>query len=295
MKNTYVYESPHNRALMRIAMNAPMLEREHELDLARKWRDEGDKRALDELIQSYLRLVVSTATKFKAYGLPASDLVQEGVVGLMEAAARFEPDRNLRFSTYATWWVKSAMQDFVLRNWSIVRTGTTAAHKTLFFNLRRLRARMKTSMEGGLSTDNRNEIAKDLGVNLRDVEHMETRVFGGDHSLNATVAGENETEWLDFLTANEPLPEENVIESTDGAQRDQLLNNAMSTLSEREVIIIKGRLLSDKADTLATLGQKLGISKERVRQIETQALGKLRGHIENEVGDPREAGFLPSH
>ncbi len=295
MKNTYAYESPHNRELMRIAMNAPMLEREHELNLARKWRDEGDKKALDEIIQSYLRLVVSTASKFRAYGLPASDLVQEGVVGLMEAAARFDPDRNIRFSTYASWWVKSAMQDFVLRNWSIVRTGTTAAHKTLFFNLRRLRARMKTTMEGGLSTENRANIAKDLGVNLRDVEHMETRVFGGDHSLNATVAGENETEWLDFLTANEPLPEENVIESRDGAMRDQLLGNAMSTLSDREVIIIKGRLLSEKADTLATLGQKLGISKERVRQIEAQALGKLRVHIEDEVGDPREAGFLPSH
>src|SRR3954466_8425422 len=166
-----------NQRLIRESMNAPLLTRQHELDLARRWRYQSDERALHELIKSYMRLVISTASRFRNYGLPLSDLVQEGVVGLMQAAARFEPERDVRFSTYAAWWIRSAMQDYILRNWSIVRTGTTAAQKSLFFNLRRLRARIEdASGSGALTPAGRQKIADELRVEVAEVESMEMRL-----------------------------------------------------------------------------------------------------------------------
>src|SRR5271156_1885655 len=167
-------------------MKEPLLTRDHEVELAQKWRSAGDTVALHELVRSYTRLVVSTASRFRHYGLPVGDLVQEGNVGLMQAAARFEPDREVRFSTYGAWWIRSAMQDFVLRNWSIVRTGTTAAQKSLFFNLRRLRGQIESSGES-LTDENRQWIADQLKVGLSDVTEMEIRFAGADQSLNAPV------------------------------------------------------------------------------------------------------------
>ena len=182
------------------SMNEPLLEKDHELEIARLWREEKDERALHELVRSYTRLVVSIATKFKNYGLPLGDLIQEGNIGLMEAANRFEPERGHRFSTYATWWIRASIQDYVLRNWSIVRTGTTAAQKSLFFNLRRLRAQIEgQAVRDNLSEKGISKIAKELGVKKKDVRKMEMRMMSGDQSLNNTITGDTENQWIDFL------------------------------------------------------------------------------------------------
>jgi RNA polymerase sigma-32 factor len=222
--------------------------------------------------------VISTATRFRNYGLPMGDLVQEGAVGLMQAAARFEPDREVRFSTYAAWWIRSAMQDYILRNWSVVRTGTTAAQKALFFNLRRLRAKIE---DGGGALDDRGRalIAAELSVSLADVEAMEIRLSASDQSLNAPIGAEGEDQWQDFLADQRPTPEESVTLARDGRTRSLWLAQALEELSAREQTIIKERRLRDDARTLEELGHRLGISKERVRQIEHRALEKLRSSL----------------
>lgn len=281
-----------NRRLIRESMNAPLLTRDHELNLARRWRNDGDERALHELIQSYMRLVISTASRFKNYGLPLSDLVQEGVVGLMQAAARFEPERDVRFSTYAAWWIRSAMQDFILRNWSVVRTGTTAAQKALFFNLRRLRAKIDDGRYGQLGEDGRAWIAQELDVGVNDVEAMEMRLMGGDQSLNATISPSGEDAWQDFLADERPNPEELVGGSHDSRQRSRWLASSLAELSEREQTIIRERRLREDGRTLEELGVRLGISKERVRQIEHRALQKLKASLLRQVGDPVEADLF---
>jgi RNA polymerase sigma-32 factor len=260
------------------AMSVALLTREREQDLARRWRGEGDEVALHELVLAYMRLVISTATRFRNYGLPMSDLVQEGAVGLMQAAARFEPEREVRFSTYAAWWIRSAMQDYILRNWSVVRTGTTAAQKALFFNLRRLRAKIE---DGGGALDDRGRalIAEQLSVNLADVEAMEIRLSGADQSLNAPIGVEGEDQWQDFLADQGPTPEESVTLARDGKTRSLWLAQALAELSTREQTIIKERRLRDDARTLEELGHTLGISKERVRQIEHRALEKLKSSL----------------
>lgn len=280
-----------SRSLMRFAMKAPMLEKDHELALATRWRDDQDADALAELTHSYLRLVISVAGRFRNYGLPMSDLIQEGTVGLMEAAARFEPEREIRFSTYATWWIRSAMQDYILRNWSIVRTGTTAAHKTLFFNLRRVRAKIAGEYDKPMSLGSRQDVADHLGVRLRDVEVMEARLSSSDRSLNMMVGEEGDTQWQDFLPCEAPLPEEVVSNQRDSEVRSSLIKEAMGALTEREIIIISERQLTEESVTLSALGERLGISKERVRQIEAQALTKLKNALTRRVGDPVAAGL----
>jgi RNA polymerase sigma-32 factor len=277
---------------IRTAMRAPLLAADHERDLARRWRDNHDERALHELITAYLRLVVAMASRFRHYGLPMSDLVQEGCVGLMQAAARFEPEREVRFSTYATWWIRSAMQDFVLRNWSIVRTGTTSAQKSLFFNLRRLRAKIGDIGDGNLSADSRGRVARALGVPEHDVENMAARLSAPDRSLNAPLTEEGEGEWQDLLADDSADPESEIMDSHDNAARANLVRDALRDLSERERLIIRERKLEEEAVTLEALGEKLGISKERVRQIEGAALAKLRRALEARVGDPVEAGYV---
>lgn len=277
-----------NRRLIRDSMSAPLLSRERELDLARRWRCRQDERALHELIHCYMRLVVSTASRFKHYGLPLSDLVQEGVVGLMQAAARFEPERDVRFSTYASWWIRSAMQDFILRNWSVVRTGTTAAQKSLFFNLRRLRAKIDDGRYAGLDDAGKAYIAQELAVDVREVEAMEMRLMGGDQSLNATISPTGEDAWQDFLADDRPDPEEIVTGAHDARQRSRWLALSLAELSERERTIIHERRLREDGRTLEELGVRLGISKERVRQIESRALQKLKSALVRRVGDPIE-------
>jgi RNA polymerase sigma-32 factor len=275
-----------NRAFIRGSMSTALLSREREQDLARRWRDDGDEEALHELVLAYMRLVISTATRFRNYGLPMSDLVQEGAVGLMQAAARFEPERLVRFSTYAAWWIRSAMQDYILRNWSVVRTGTTAAQKALFFNLRRLRAKIEDG-GGALNDRGRALIAQELSVNLADVEAMEMRLAGADQSLNAPVGVDGEDQWQDFLADQRPTPEESVTLARDGRTRSLWLAQALDELSAREQTIIKERRLSDDGRTLEQLGQKLGISKERVRQIEHRALEKLKISVLQRSDQPR--------
>ncbi|ACI99612.1 RNA polymerase factor sigma-32 [Rhodospirillum centenum] len=275
-----------NLTFIKASMKEPLLSRDHEFDLAKRWRERGDEAALHELVRSYTRLVVATAARFRNYGLPMGDLVQEGNVGLMQAAARFEPDREVRFSTYAAWWIRSAMQDYILRNWSIVRTGTTAAQKALFFNLRRLRAKIEDSPSASaLSPDGRRRIAEELNVDESDVESMEMRLAAADQSLNSPVAEGGDDEWQDFLSDQRPSPEDVVIGMRDGRMRSRWLAEALGELSPRERTIIAQRRLRDDGATLEELGRVLGVSKERVRQLEHRALMKLRASMIRRVED----------
>jgi len=277
-----------NLQFIKQSMKQPLLERDHEFDIARRWREDGDEAALHELVSSYTRLVVALATKFRNYGLSMGDLVQEGNVGLMQAAARFEPDREIRFSTYATWWIRSAMQDFVLRNWSIVRTGTTAAQKSLFFNLRRMRAKIEEASGKPLDDEGRDKIATQLGVDVSEVEAMETRMAASDQSLNSPVADGAESEWQDFIADTRANPEEVVIGMRDAQTRSRWLAEALGELSTRERTIIAQRRLTDEGATLEELGRELGVSKERVRQLEHRALMKLRTSILRRLDQPTD-------
>ena len=281
-----------NMDYIRTSMNEPLLEKDHELNLARRWRDDEDEAALHELVKSYTRLVVSVASRFRNYGLPMGDLIQEGNIGLMQAADRFDPERDVRFSTYATWWIRASIQDYVLRNWSIVRTGTTAAQKSLFFNLRRLRSKIESKAEKeGLNDENREEIANELGVKVKDVEAMEGRLSGVDQSLNATIGEDGEDDWQSMLADDGPNPEEITANVMDSRARSQWLNKALKTLSDREQTIIKERHLGHEVVTLEALGKELGVSKERVRQLEARVMEKLKTSIEDSVDD-RDNLFL---
>lgn len=273
-----------NLTYIRNSMAEPLLEREHEQDLARRWQEKGDEKALHELVRSYTRLVIAGATRFRNYGLPMGDLIQEGNIGLMQAANRFDPNRDVRFSTYATWWIKSSMQDYVLRNWSIVRTGTTAAQKSLFFNLRRLRAKIEGAAdEHGLTTEGRQKISEALGVPMKDVEEMEGRMSGSDQSLNAVVGIDGEDEFQSFLKDDRPNPEDVVMGMKDAQTRSRWLGEALGQLSDREQRIIKERHLQYETVTLEDLGKQLGVSKERVRQLEARAMEKLKVSLSKRI------------
>src|SRR5579883_1079163 len=277
-----------NLSFIRSSMKMPMLSRDREFELARRWREEGDTASLHELVRAYTRLAIATAARCRSYGWPMGDLVQEGNVGLMQAAARFEPDRDVRFSTYAAWWIRSAMQDYVLRNWSIVRTGTTAAQKSLFFNLRRLRARIEEASGAPLGDAGRRQIAEALKVEIAEVEAMDLRLNGSDQSLNAPVNGGEEDDWQDFLPDRRPNPEEVVTSTRDGEIRSRWLAEAMGELSSRERAIIRQRRLQEEGATLEELGRELGVSKERVRQLEHRALVKLRQSIRRRTESPAD-------
>ncbi len=271
--------SASNRDFVRAAMRAPYLERDEEHELAVRWREEKDQAALDRLTSAHMRLVIAVAARFRNFGLNMGDLIQEGHVGLLEAAARFEPDREVRFSTYATWWIRASIQDYILRNWSIVRSGTSSAQKALFFNLRRLRARLAQSSDGRPRQVIFGEIANALGVSVSDVENMDSRLGAPDTSLNAPLhdgEGESTSNRQDFLVDGVPLPDETVGEHIDTERRTTWLRSALTVLNERELRIVKERRLKDEGATLESLGESLGISKERVRQIENRALEKLR-------------------
>jgi RNA polymerase sigma-32 factor len=264
------------RGIVRAAMRAPLRSREREYELALAWRDRADRASLHELICDYGRFVVSTATRFRHYGLPLGDLIQEGNLGLLQAARRFEPARGVRFATYAAWWIRAHMQDFVLRNWSIVRTGTTSAQKSLFFNLRRLRARIDSAGTGPMSAEQRDAIARKLQVAVVDVERMEARLAAADQSLNAPIRAGEDDDWQDTIADQRPTPEEAAIDALDTPVRLSWLTQALAELSPRERAVIHERRLRDDAVTLQALGGVFGVSKERVRQIEQRAFGKLR-------------------
>jgi RNA polymerase sigma-32 factor len=268
---------------VRTAMNAPFLQRDEEHVLAVQWKEGRDEVALHKLAASHMRLVISLAGKFRHYGLSMSDLIQEGHVGLLEAAARFDPDREVRFSTYATWWIRAAIQDYVLRNWSIVRGGTSSTQKALFFSLRRLRWRLARTTEGLSNAEIYREIAQAVGVSEKEVAVMDSRLSGPDMSLNAPLTdGEADAaERMDFLVDDGPLPDAIVAERVDDERRSSWLRDALKVLDERELKIIRARQLAEQSETLESLGAMLGISKERVRQIENRALQKLRRALES--------------
>ncbi|NOD35017.1 MULTISPECIES: RNA polymerase factor sigma-32 [unclassified Ruegeria] len=272
-------------SMSRQAMKAELLDAETELKLAYAWRDDRDEQALHRLITAYMRLAISMAAKFKRYGAPMNDLIQEAGLGLMKAADKFDPDRGVRFSTYAVWWIKASIQDYVMRNWSMVRTGSTSSQKSLFFNMRRVQARLeREAATEGLELDRHQlhqMIATEIGVPLRDVEMMEGRLSGSDFSLNAVQsADEDGREWIDALEDDREQAADSVEHSHDTAQLREWLLTAMNALNDRERFIVRERKLREPARTLESLGDELGLSKERVRQLEAAAFSKMRKNLE---------------
>ena len=272
-------------SMSRKAMKAELLDAETELRLAYAWRDQRDEEALHRLITAYMRLAISMASKFKRYGAPMNDLIQEAGLGLMKAADKFDPDRGVRFSTYAVWWIKASIQDHVMRNWSIVRTGSTSSQKSLFFNMRRVQARLeRESAAAGEVLDRhqlRQMISVEIGVPLQDVEMMEGRLSGSDFSLNATQSTEDEgREWIDALEDDSAQAAETVEHDHDTKQLRNWLLTALNELNERERFIVRERKLREAPRTLESLGQELSLSKERVRQLEAAAFVKMRKSLE---------------
>ncbi|WP_185804413.1 RNA polymerase factor sigma-32 [Pontivivens nitratireducens] len=275
------------RSVTRHAMSAEMLDAETELALARAWRDEGCERSLHRLVNAYMRLAVSMASKYRRYGASMPDLIQEAGVGLMKAAEKFDPERGVRFSTYAVWWIKASIQDYVMRNWSMVRTGSTSSQKALFFNLRRVKAKLEREGQGldpVSGQQMREMIAIEVGVPLRDVEMMEARLSGSDFSLNAQQAGDEGREWVEALEDDGPRAEETVSADVDLIRVRGWIADAMDALTTRERMIVIERKMRDDPRTLESLGNELGLSKERIRQLEAQALKKLRKRLEANNG-----------
>ncbi|MGR3503104.1 RNA polymerase factor sigma-32 [Pseudaestuariivita sp.] len=286
-------DANHDAAFSRRAMKAELLDAETELRLAYAWRDERDEAALHRLITAYMRLAISMASKFRRYGAPMNDLIQEAGLGLMKAADKFDPDRGVRFSTYAVWWIKASIQDYVMRNWSMVRTGSTSSQKALFFNLRRVQAQIeREAAQQGESLDRhqiRQMVSTEIGVPLHDVEMMEGRLSGSDFSLNATQSSDEEgREWIEALEDEGVQATEIVEDSHDTAQLRGWLLGALNDLNDRERFIVRERKLRDVPRTLEDLGQELGLSKERVRQLEAAAFGKMRRALETQTPEVRQ-------
>jgi RNA polymerase sigma-32 factor len=262
--------------LLTAAKRFPMLSPEREQELALAWRDHGDEAALRDLVGSHLRLVIKIARGFAGYGLPISDLVAEGNVGLMQAAQKFDPDRGFRFATYAMWWIRAAIQEHILHSTSLVKMGTTAAQKKLFFNLRQMKGRMEEIEAGDLSPQSVAAIATALGVPEKDVVEMNRRLSGADGSLNVTMTEDGETEWLDRLVDERPNQEWLLAETDELAQRRKLLGEAMARLNAREREIVIERRLREEPLTLEDLSRRFHVSRERIRQLEVRAVDKLR-------------------
>lgn len=276
-------------AFRRTAMQAELLDADVELQLALNWREKRCEKSLHRLVTAYMRLAISMAGRFRKYGVPMNDLVQEATVGLMKAAEKFDPDRGFRFSTYAVWWIKAAIQDSVMRNWSLVRVGSTSSQKSLFFNLRRIRAGLENDTRAhGIEIDTEElhaQIASELGVSIRDVKVMDARMSGSDASLNATQSTDEEgREWIETLEDESIDTEYDVAAARDQETLNIWLSRAMVDLNERERYIIAERKLGDEPRTLESLGEELSLSKERIRQIESAALTKLRNHLVTKVG-----------
>lgn len=267
----------------------PMLEPDQEFMLAKRWREHGDIDAAHQLVTSHLRLVAKIAMGYRGYGLPVGELIAEGNIGMMQAVKRFDPDRGFRLATYAMWWIRAAMQEYILRSWSLVKIGTTAAQKKLFFNLRRLKGQLAAIDEGDLSPENLSKIAKDLQVPESDVISMNRRLAAPDHSLNAPLRMDSEGEWQDWLVDETPDQEARLAESQELTNRRRLLSSAMEGLNERERHILEERRLKDEPTTLEDLSQQYGISRERVRQIEVRAFEKLQKSMKSAAVEQRLA------
>jgi RNA polymerase sigma-32 factor len=259
----------------------PMLEPEQEFMLAKRWQEHGDTDAAHQLVTSHLRLVTRIAMGYRGYGLPIGEVISEGNVGLMQAVKRFEPEKGFRLATYAMWWIRASIQEYILRSWSLVKMGTTAAQKKLFFNLRRMKGQIKALEEGDLKPEQVKKIATTLGVPEDDVVSMNRRL-GGDASLNAPVRADMEGggEWQDWLVDDAPDQEERLVESEELSQRKAYLAKAMATLNDRERRIFEARRLAEEPATLEDLSEEFGVSRERIRQIEVRAFEKVQAEVQ---------------
>jgi RNA polymerase sigma-32 factor len=261
----------------------PMLEPQDEFMLAKRWREHGDREAAHKLVTSHLRLVAKIARGYRGYGLPISEVIAEGNVGLMQAVKRFEPDKGFRLATYAMWWIKAAIQEYILRSWSLVKMGTTANQKKLFFNLRKAKSKISALEEGDLRPDQVKIIAKRLGVTEQDVVDMNRRL-GGDASLNAPIRDDGESgEWMDWLVSDAPTQEKILADSEESDNRHQALVGALDVLNDRERRIFEARRLADDPVTLEDLASEFGVSRERVRQIEVRAFEKVQKAVKNRI------------
>jgi RNA polymerase sigma-32 factor len=267
----------------------PILAPEEEYMLAKRWREHGDTDAAAKLVNSHLRLVAKIAMGYRGYGLPVSELISEGNIGLMQGVKKFEPDRGFRLATYAMWWIRASIQEFILRSWSLVKMGTTAAQKKLFFNLRRMKNQIEAFEEGDLKPADVAKIAKDLGVSEEEVVSMNRRMgMGGDTSLNAPLQStEGEGQWQDFLVDSGPLQDELIADDQESKVRHDLLMDALETLNDREKHILTERRLVDEPQTLEELSQVYGVSRERIRQIEVRAFEKLQSALIRLAGEKR--------
>ena len=260
----------------------PMLEPEEEYILAKNWREQGDTDAAHKLVTSHLRLVAKIAMGYRGYGLPVAELISEGNVGMMQAVKRFDPERGFRLATYAMWWIRASIQEYILHSWSLVKMGTTAAQKKLFFNLRKLKGQMQAIEDGDLAPEKVTAIAERLDVTEADVISMNRRLASPDHSLNAPLRIDGEGEWQDWLVDDDQVSQETrLAEDEELQKRRLLLNRGMETLNDRERHILTERRLRDDPTTLEDLSQEYGISRERVRQIEVRAFEKLQKSIKN--------------
>ena len=260
----------------------PMLDAEEEYMLAKNWRTTGNLKSAEKLVTSHLRLVAKIAMGYKGYGLPVSDMISEGNVGLMKAVKKFEPEKGFRLATYAMWWIKASIQEYIMRSWSLVKIGTTTAQKKLFFNLKKLKNQIAPRSEGDLKDEHVNEIAKKLNVKKDEVVSMNRRLSGKEHSLNKPI-GEDGDEWQDWFADKEMDQELKFAQKEEMDQRKDLLKDSMKILNDREKEILYARRLNDKATTLENLSKKYKISRERIRQIETKAFEKLQKAMLNVI------------
>jgi len=272
-------EASLNRYLSEIR-KFPVLTAEQEYMLAKRFSEHGDTDAAAQLVTSHLRLVAKIAMGYRGYGLPVSELISEGNIGLMQGVKKFEPDRGFRLATYAMWWIKASIQEFILRSWSLVKMGTTAAQKKLFFNLRRMKKQLDAYEDGDLKPEHLRKIATDLGVSEQEVINMNRRMMmGGDASLNVSMREDSEGQWQDMLADERPLQDETVAEAEEARYRRELLNEALGSLNDRERQILTDRRLAEDPKTLEELSQVYNVSRERVRQIEVRAFEKLQKAI----------------
>ena len=280
-------EASLNRYLAEIK-KFPILAPEQEYMLAKRFQEHGDPDAAAQLVTSHLRLVAKIAMGYRGYGLPTSELISEGNIGLMQGVKKFEPDRGFRLATYAMWWIRASIQEYILRSWSLVKMGTTAAQKKLFFNLRRMKSKLDAFEEGDLTPEHVAKIATDLGVTEDEVVSMNRRMaMGGDTSLNVPLREDGESQWQDWLADDEPLQDERVADAQEAGVRHDMLMDAMEDLNERERHILTERRLTDDPKTLEELSQVYGVSRERVRQIEVRAFEKLQKAMMRLAGEKR--------
>jgi len=273
----------YDKKFLNFSMRQSLLTKEDEITYIKSWQLYKNEKCLNKIVSSHLRLVISIANKFKNYGIPINELVQEGNIGLMQAVEKFDLNKDVRFSTYSSWWIKAAMQSFILKNWSIVRIGTTAAQKSLFFKLKSIMSKIEKENNSTFNDYHQRKLANELGVKFKEIEVMKGRLSGSDQSLNATLSENSELESQDLLIDQRPSPEQNAILTKDTKTISNLINEALNKLPDREKKIIGARQLSENTVTLQELGKDLGISKERVRQLENRALGKLKLSLQSKV------------